>query len=149
MHASIEKSFLEEIECHELFGEHETAKNLRGKYESKKSVQKKKDALIKKNQVFEGTLIAAGWDRTDNVNQWSLYTPQEEDILLEHHSGIRKFKPYLNKKVRICGDITSSNKDGMKVFVRKINQLKDGFAKPLFDVVDDFDHFMSQQFASK
>jgi hypothetical protein len=45
---------------------------------------------------FEGTLIAAGWDKSDTVNQTSLYTQDDEDILLEHQNGIKTLKPYLN-----------------------------------------------------
>jgi hypothetical protein len=122
-----ERLMLGAIECHELFGEHDMARKLIKEYSDLKyKSQKEENEMIKKNQIFEGTLVAAGWDRLDHVNQTSLYTQDNEDILLEHNLGIRKFKPYLNQKIRVSGDIISTIKDERRVLVRKITRIPGG-----------------------
>jgi hypothetical protein len=140
-----ERSILGAIEHHEMFGEHDLARDLKKKYLSDKKrihQQKENKMMIQKNQIFEGKLVAAGWDRLDHVNQSSLYTQDDEDILLEHHLGIRKFKPYLNQKVRITGDIISTIRDGRRVLVKKISRLTDGFKKPIIPLRDEFDNLL-------
>ncbi len=76
--------------------------------------------MIRTNQVFEGTLTAAGWDIIDNINRTSLYTQEDEDILLDHELGIRKLKPFLNQKVRIWGDIISNERKERTISVKKL-----------------------------
>jgi hypothetical protein len=98
--------------------------------------------MNKKNQIFEGTLVAAGWDRLDHVNQSSLYTQDDEDILLDHRLGIEKFKPFLNQKVRISGDIISSVKDGRRILVKKISRITGGFTKRIIPLRDEFDNLI-------
>ncbi|MDA8793322.1 hypothetical protein N9N67_08750 [Bacteriovoracaceae bacterium] len=150
MSALYERSLLGQIEGHELFGEHELARNLRIKfcsYIKKKNQQKEKELMIQKSHVFEGTLVAAGWDRYDHVSQSSLYTQDEEDILLDHRLGIRKFKPYLNQKVRIIGNIVSINSDGRKVLVEKISRITGGLTKPLNAFRDKFDNLLEHKSA--
>jgi hypothetical protein len=86
---------------------------------------------IRKNQVFEGILVAVGWDKLDHINQSSLYTQEDENILLEHGAGMKKFRPFLNQKVRISGDIVSTIRDGRKVMVKKISRLARGLTIPI------------------
>ncbi len=143
MDALQERAMLGAIEAHELFGEHDMAKKLIKQYsEEKYKSQKKENQMIKKNQIFEGTLVAAGWDRLDRVNQSSLYTQDDEDILLEHGTGIKKFKPFLNQKVRISGDIISTARDGRKVLVKKISRITGGFTKPITPLRDEFGNLL-------
>jgi hypothetical protein len=90
---------------------------------------------------FEGTLIAAGWDRADNVNQTSLYTQEDEDILLDHQHGVNVLKPFLNKKVRVWGDVLEQENDARRVQVKKIMGISGDFTKqtqPIYDEYDDF-----------
>ncbi|MDA8793426.1 hypothetical protein N9N67_09275 [Bacteriovoracaceae bacterium] len=94
--------------------------------------------MIQTKHVFEGTLVAAGWDLLDHVNQASLYTQEDEDILLDHNLGIKKFKPYLNQRVRISGDIISTSRDGRRVLVKKISRLTGGFTKLIIPLHDEF-----------
>ena len=145
MNAFYERSILGAIESHELFGEYDLARTLQNKYDSEKErnhQQKENKMMIQKKHVFEGTLVAAGWDRLDHVNQSSLYTQDDEDILLEHNLGIEKFKPYLNQKVRISGDIISTIKDGRRVLVKKISRLAGGFTKEKIPLRDEFDNLL-------
>ena len=81
---------------------------------------------ITRNQTFEGTLVAVGWDHLDRPNKLSLFTFDEEDILLDQVSNINRFSPYMNKKVRIFGDITSTEKDCRRVAIKKISTLVNG-----------------------
>ena len=139
MKKSCERALLGAIECHELFGEHDMAKKLQKEYrlEKNKSLEKDKEE-INVNQVFEGTLVPAGWDKLEHVNQSSLYTQDDEDILLEHKIGINKFKPFFNQKVRIWGKITSNSREERSILVNKIISLIDDCTKPLIDKFDNF-----------
>jgi len=76
-----------------------------------------------KNQVFEGVIVAAGWDKLEHINQSSLYTEDDEDILLKHYMGISKFAPYLNQKVKVWGDVFSLNQKDRILTVSKIQRL--------------------------
>ncbi len=134
-----EKSVLETIEYLELFGEHRMARKLMREFKDQiRESLNKENKMLKKNQVFEGTLVAAGWDRLDHVNQSSLYTQEDEDILLEHGSGIKKFTPFLNQKVRICGDISTNGSEERRIIVKKISRLLHGFTSPRAKRVDEF-----------
>jgi hypothetical protein len=126
------KSILEAIECHMIFGETEEAEKL------KLLIKKENEVMMTKNQVFEGTLVAIGWDSLDFINQLSLYTPSDEDILLEGCQGIHRFAPYINQKVRILGDITSTGKDNRKISVKKITKLTKGFTKSERPLRDEY-----------
>ena len=146
MEALYERSILGAIEYHLLFCEFDKAKILRTKYKINielKTQQKENEMTIQKNQIFEGTLVAAGWDSFDHINQSSLYTQDDEDILLEHGLGIRKFTPYLNQKVRISGDVVSTVMDGRRVLVKKISRLSGGFTKPITPIHDEFGNLLT------
>ncbi len=93
--------------------------------------------MNKVNQVFEGTLVAAGWDKLEHVNKWSLYTQKDEDILLVHGLGMKKFSPYLNHKVRILGDVISNLSEERSVAVKKISKLLHGFTPPIKKNIED------------
>jgi hypothetical protein len=94
------------------------------------------------NHVFEGTLVAAGWDKLDAVSKSSLYTQEDEDIMLDHGQGICELKPFLNHKVRISGVITSKGKDGRKLLVKKIVKLTKGFTRTVVPMRDEFDNLI-------
>jgi hypothetical protein len=144
MYALRERALLGAIECHELLGEHNMARKLMKEYrDEKNNPQKKENEMIKKNQVFEGTLVAAGWDRLDHVNQSSLYTQDDEDILLDHGLGMKKFIPFLNQKVRIWGDVTSNRRMERRISVKKIIRILDGFTKPLGEKFDELGNLLA------
>jgi hypothetical protein len=121
MNAIHERSIYGDIEFYELFPEYKTEKN------------------SLKKQEFEGTIVAVGWDKYEQINKTSLYTVDDEDILLEHTLGIKKLKLYLNKKVKVIGNLTSLNSDERKVAVKSICLLENGFSKPSVPVLDEFD----------
>jgi hypothetical protein len=77
-------------------------------------------------------LVAAGWDNFDHVNQSSLYTKDDENIILDHNLGMKKFKPFLDQKVRISGEIVVTVGQGRRVLVKKISRLARGFSAPAF-----------------
>lgn len=143
MKAQYERLILGAIESHELFGEHNMATKLMKEYRDEKKnffteeIEKEKE-MINKNILFEGTLIAAGWDRLDQIKQSSLYTADDEDILLDHRSGMKKFMPFINQKVKIWGDVISNDTGERRISVRKIVRLLDGFTKPLMKKLDEY-----------
>lgn len=141
MNAVSERSILGTIECHELLGEHKKSRILRRKYDKRKVLKQRryeKKMKVLKDQIFEGTLVAAGWDELDHITQSSLYTQEDEDILLEHNLGMKKFLPFLNEKVRITGDIVSSVKDGRRVLVKEITPLREGFSESIHPHTGEF-----------
>jgi hypothetical protein len=124
MSAIYERSMLEAIEGHELFGEHDRAKTLINEYQLRRDRQSRNgDRKVIKNQVVEGTLVAAGWDRSDNVNQLSLYTNDDEDILLDENLLIKDYSSFLNHRVKIWGDVVSNKREEKKIAVKKIRRL--------------------------
>jgi hypothetical protein len=135
MSAIYERLVLGEIEYNELFHHFEIAKSLKNIL--KKDQKWKRNSL--KNKVFEGTIVAAGWDKYEHVNKASLYTQDDEDILLEHNEGINIFKPYFNQKVIIFGDIISSSKNVRKVIVKNIFRLDGGYTKSLIPPLVELD----------
>jgi hypothetical protein len=144
MNVLYERSMLGAIECHEIRGEHEMVRKLKQEYRDKKNNSfEKQSEVVQTDQVFEGTLVAAGWDWLDHVNQSSLFTEDEEDILLEHGLGMKKFKPFLNQKVRIWGQVTSNGREERKIFVKKITRILDGLTKPLVDRLDEFGNLIA------
>ena len=141
MDAMYERSVLAAIECHELFGEFEKSEILKCEYESHINNSQQKDVEMKDHaeHIYEGTLIASNWDRLDNVCESSLFTQEDEDILLEHSAGMKKFRPYLNQKVRILGQIVSINRDGKKVMVKKITRIFGEFTEQFANKLKYFD----------
>jgi len=79
--------------------------------------------IIEKNNTFEGLLVPAGWDNFERVNKTSLFTHDDEDILLKHNNGVKRFKPFMNEEVRITGDITSDSRNERTLVVSKITKL--------------------------
>ena len=131
-----EKFRMEAIEGYEIFGDFEKARRLKSEF--------KEEWMNQKDLTYEGILTAAGWDNLENVNQSSLYTQEDEDILLEHKQGMRKFRPYLNQKVRIWGDIISTAHNGRKILVRKITRIFDGIANRSVRVGNQLDLSIDQ-----
>lgn len=145
MNALYERSVLGAIEYHEIFGEHDKARRLRKEYQDYKNKKNKSQETesIKRNEMFEGTLVAAGWDLAGLVNQSSLYTQDGEDILLGHNLGMKKFKPYLNQEVRIWGDVISNRSGERRVSVKKITRILDGFTRPVIEQLDEFGNLIA------
>lgn len=144
MIAMSERAILGQIEFYEVFGERTKAKALKEEFDSNKRIAKlKKSQNTQKNQSFEGTIVAAGWDKHDHVDQSSLFTREEEDILLDHGLGINKFKPFFNQKVRILGDITTNSKAERRINVKKITRIISDFTKPLLRKRDEFGNILS------
>lgn len=126
MDALYERSMLGAIECHKLFGEFRKAHLLMKEFNREKLKSQKHNVEDYVNyQAFEGTLVATGWDKLDHVIQSSLYTRDEEDILLEHKQGIKKFEPFLNQRVRVWGKIISNVIDERRICVTKIRKVID------------------------
>lgn len=137
MNALRERTLIGSIEYHKIFGDRNIVRKLMKEYRDEKyNPQVKEKEMISKNQIFEGTLVAAGWDRLDHVNQSSLYTQDDEDILLDHGLGMKKFKPFLNQKVRIWGDVASNGREERRISVKKIIRVLDGITRPLVEKID-------------
>jgi hypothetical protein len=79
--------------------------------------------LVHTNQIFDGILVAAAWDRLNRIRKVSLYTLDGEDILLEHKYGIEKFRPLINQRVRVRGEVVSDDREERKILVRRIHRL--------------------------
>jgi hypothetical protein len=111
-----ERSIRGQIEVCELFGQKAKAKRLT------EVLIKERRVRSNEVKVFEGVLVPAGWDRQENINRLSLFTQDDEDIILKHRFGMRQFKPYLNQKVKIYGKISSNNNNERTIYVNKITE---------------------------
>ncbi len=88
---------------------------------------------IKGSKTYEGTVVAAGWDRLSFVRKVNLVTKDNEDIHLIHGQGVNKFKPYLNHRVRVTGIVVSNGNNKKFCTVQKIMDLQGchtGLGKP-------------------
>ncbi|MFT6069346.1 MAG: hypothetical protein ACJAT2_003588 [Bacteriovoracaceae bacterium] len=143
MNALAERYVFKKIDYPLPFDDKDTSINLRSENHFKggrKILKREKEGLLPNSQVFEGVLVATGWDRFDLVNQSSLYTSDNEDILLVHVSGMKKFKPYINQRVRITGKIVSTIKDERRLLVKRISRLTRGFKDQPVHLLGDIDH---------
>jgi hypothetical protein len=119
-----EKSLLGLIESHKLLGEIKIKNTLQKKYNNENK------GTIKKQFSFEGVIVPAGWDESDNINKVCLLTQKNKDIILKHNNGPKVLKPFLNQKVKVVGDIISNDINEKTLRVRKLTRLLDGFTKP-------------------
>ena len=92
------------------------------------------EEMIKTKQMYEGTIVAAGWDRFDDVNQSSLFTKEDEDILLDHGLGMKVFKDFLNHRVRVWGDIESNGRNERRINVKKIIKIIDHLPRSVANI---------------
>ena len=130
MEAFYDRSILGEIEFYEMSGEHEKSTELKKQFKARKAHNKDKlsnGEFIRHNPprkhvVLEGVVVASGWDENGRVTRACLYTQSGDDIILVHRLGIKKFKPFINDKVRISGDEGLEARDGRKVFVKRISR---------------------------
>jgi hypothetical protein len=77
-----------------------------------------------KTKVVIGTLNPIMWDKKGKVKKFSIYSFEEEDIIIEGYRNRSKLKSLLNKKVEARGSIRR-NEDGEKVIkLTKIKELK-------------------------
>jgi hypothetical protein len=106
-------------------------------YSELKQTRRKK-MITERNTIYEGVLTPAGWDKLDNVNQTSLFTKEDEDILLKHSNGVNQFKPFLNQKVKVLGDIKSDSRNERTLIVRKITRMFESLQRPLFKISNQF-----------
>jgi hypothetical protein len=132
MEAFYDRSILGDIEFYELFGEHERVKALKKMFKAQKERLMRgevkrdyKHDREKRHSILEGVLVAAGWDTQGNISQASLYTHSGEDIILEHRFGLKKFKPFINERVRVSGLENLDSDDGRKMIVRRISRVLD------------------------
>jgi hypothetical protein len=89
--------------------------------------------MNKKSQTnFVGTIIAISWDQNDHPKKFSLYTDRDEDIIIEDQNEIRRFTPFLNKRVKLTGRITSSLRDERKIRVYDFSLIRKE-EKDIFD----------------
>lgn len=56
---------------------------------------------------------------------------------------MKKFKPFLNQRVRIWGDVVSNSSEERRISVKKIIRIFDGFTKPLLEKFDEFGNLIS------
>ena len=68
---------------------------------------------LKQKKIF-GILTPISWDANDEVVEFSVYTPHEEDILIINHRDFPELVDHLNKPIYVTGSI-SHNEDGDKV----------------------------------
>ena len=92
------------------------------------------DSFINKDQSVTGILNPIHWDRHGNIKQFSIYTDEEEDIIIEGYLDKRKLEKLLNKRVLAKGQIRT-NEDGEKFIKLKSIKELTGPTSPAINLV--------------
>ncbi len=77
----------------------------------------------KKLKILYGTVTPCDWDKEDKPISFSLFTPQEEDILLKGDHLKSKFLKLMNKHVEVIGEERTNVFGEKYVLVKKIRRL--------------------------
>ena len=81
------------------------------------------DSFINKDQSITGILNPIHWNRHGRIKQFSIYSEDEEDIIIEGYSNKRKLEKLLNKRVLAKGQVRT-NGDGEKfINLKSIEEL--------------------------
>lgn len=75
-----------------------------------------------KTQTIFGVLNPIMWDRRGKVKKFSIYSSEDEDIIIEGYRNRHKLKALLNRRVEAQG-LIRMNDDGEKII--RLNQIKE------------------------
>ncbi len=56
-----------------------------------------------RREFLTGVLSPSSWDKNDEIDGYSIFTEEEEDVILEGRDLERNFETFKNKKVRVSG----------------------------------------------
>lgn len=70
-----------------------------------------------------GTLNPISWDRNDGIKQFSIYSTDEEDIIIEGYTNKRKLIGMLNKRVLAKGNIRIDENGDKFIRIKEIKKI--------------------------
>ncbi|OFZ26191.1 hypothetical protein A2326_03715 [candidate division WWE3 bacterium RIFOXYB2_FULL_41_6] len=78
-----------------------------------------------KRKTVTGVLSPIRWNSNDEIVEYSVYTENDEDIILRGNNLDSNFKFFKNQKVKVSGNFLSSS-DDLRVFqaskIQKLNK---------------------------
>lgn len=81
------------------------------------------DSFINKDQSVTGTLNPIHWDRHGRIKQFSIYSEDEEDIIIEGYPNKKKLEKLLNKRVLAKGQVRTNEDEEKFIKLKSIKEL--------------------------
>lgn len=82
--------------------------------------REKRIGLEEKNSDIEGIVIPVRWDANGHPTALALATSQEEEFLINMRNKMgKKLLAFLQKKVRIYGEVSISNNEQKMITIRE------------------------------
>ncbi|PIR35930.1 MAG: hypothetical protein COV37_05930 [Bdellovibrio sp. CG11_big_fil_rev_8_21_14_0_20_39_38] len=79
--------------------------------------------LTNKEQSIIGTLNPIHWDKEDDVDQFSIYSDEEEDIIIEEFHNKKRLSRLINKRVLARGKIRIDENGEKHIKLKMIKEL--------------------------
>lgn len=80
---------------------------------------------FKNERIYHGILTPTDWDEYEVPTEYSLFTIDEEDLLLQSSHLKKKFYSLVNKPVEVVAEARRNQWGDKYLRVKKIRQLKD------------------------
>ncbi len=81
------------------------------------------ESFKRNEQNIIGTLNPIHWDRKGKIKQFSIYSEDEEDIIIEGYQNKSKLKKLLNKRVLATGTVRTDDNGQKFIYLKKIKEL--------------------------
>jgi transcription termination factor Rho len=81
------------------------------------------NSFISNDQSITGTLNPINWDRFGKIKQFSIYSEDEEDIIVVSYSNKRKLEKLLNKRVLAKGQVKIDENGDKYIRLKSIKEL--------------------------
>ena len=91
-----------------------------------------------KEKSITGTLNPIRWDKNGRIKQFSIYSEEEEDVIIEHFQNKRKLTKLLNKRVIAVGKVRLDEEGNKYIKLKNIKELT-GPTSPAINLVKPID----------
>jgi hypothetical protein len=81
------------------------------------------DSFDNKDQSITGTLNPIHWDRHGNIKKFSIYSDDQEDIIIEGYTNKTKLEKLLNKRVFAKGQVRTDEYGDKFIKLKSIKEL--------------------------
>ncbi len=92
------------------------------------------NSKIEKEKSIIGTLNPIRWDKNGRIKQFSIYSEEEEDVIIENFQNKRKLTKLLNKRVIAVGKVRLDEDGNKYIKLKSIKELT-GPTSPAINLV--------------
>ncbi|MBF0299375.1 MAG: hypothetical protein HQK51_11685 [Oligoflexia bacterium] len=78
-------------------------------------------------RCLTGYLSPISWNKKDEIKSYSIFTDENEDVILTGAQLDKDFKVFKNQRVKIFGTFLKSQNDARVFEVKKTNPMKYGY----------------------